>query len=410
MGTSKLEVSLDFGLTQRIVGRLAVTNTHYAFEYDSEFLDKPMRVSPFVLPPIRRVVSRPREEGLWGVFEDSLPDSFGRKALARRMRDLGIVEASDLDRLAALGTRAMGALVYKPEIDDPDREVAKPIELSALAQESQLLYQESTEKVLDALVAAAGTAGGARPKAVIGRTRDGRIWPDNGSLPEGASLWIVKFHGDDSAHSGVIEGILNELAGKAGIRVARSEVLRSADGREYFAVERFDRTARERWHMHTFGGLVSRSDFEPAEYSDLLGAAQYLTRSMRGVEECARRMIFNVAVGNRDDHDKNFAFLMNSDGEWDVSPAYDITWIDPRRKPEHTMLVAGKGKGITKKDCWAVAQAAGVTKKSFDGLHEEVVEAVKTFEETATERLPEAVARDMARAVDQSLTSLLQTQ
>lgn len=406
MGISKLEVSLDFGSMQRVIGRLAVTGTHYAFEYDSAFLDKPLPVSPFVLPPIRRVIVRPREERLWGVFEDSLPDSFGRKALARRMRALGIEEASELDRLAVLGTRAMGALTYQPEAG-PEGEVAKPIELSALAQESELLYQESTEKVLDALVAAAGTAGGARPKAVVGRTRDGRIWPDNGSLPDGASLWIVKFHGDDSIHSGIIEGLFNELAGKAGIHVPRSEVLKSADGRKYFAVERFDRTGKERWHMHTLGGLSSRSDFEPAEYSELLGVAQHLTRSMRGVEECVRRMIFNVAVGNRDDHDKNFAFLMNADGEWEVSPAYDLTWADPRRKPEHTMLLAGKGRGITRDDCWRVAQTAGITKRQFAAVHEEVVDAVRTFEETAMGRLPEDVVREVALAINQNLDLLL---
>jgi serine/threonine-protein kinase HipA len=405
MGISKLEVSLDFGREQRVLGRLAVTSTHYAFEFDSEFLDKPLPVSPFVLPPIKRVIMRRRDERLWGVFEDSLPDSFGRKALARRMRSLGIDEASELDRLAVLGTRAMGALIYQPEAGESGV-VAKPIELSALAQESELLYQESTEKVLDALVAAAGTAGGARPKAVVGRTPDGRMWPDNGSLPDGASLWIVKFHGDDSIHSGIIEGLLNELAGKAGIRVPRSEILRAADGREYFAAERFDRTRTERWHMHTMGGLTSRSDFEPPEYAELLGIAQQLTRSMRGVEECLRRMIFNVAVGNRDDHDRNFAFLMNAGGEWDVSPAYDITWVDPRRKPEHVMLVAGKGKGITRDDCWRLAQTAGVTRKNFNAIHDEVVDVVKTFEAIALDRLPPGLVGEMVKAINQNLDLL----
>src|SRR5688572_219948 len=105
MPIRNLKVALDFGDRTIHVGQLAVTATHYAFQFDEGFLENPLPISPYVLTPLRRVVQRPQLSGLWGVFEDSLPDSFGRRVLARRMKELGIEGPTALDMLSVVGTR-----------------------------------------------------------------------------------------------------------------------------------------------------------------------------------------------------------------------------------------------------------------------------------------------------------------
>jgi serine/threonine-protein kinase HipA len=405
MPTRRLEVSLDFGSVTRPVGQLLVTTSEFAFQYDEAFLDAPLPISPYGLPPIRRVVTRPIREKLWGVFEDSLPDTFGRKVLARRMRELEIVEPTVLDMLGLVGSRAMGALVYVPS---RAQEVsASAVDLGLLALDTEALYRESPAKVLDALVLAAGTAGGARPKVLVGRTPDGRLWPDGGRLPAGATRWLIKFHGDDSAFSGMIEGALARLAAHAGIEVPRSDVLESHEGRRYFAVERFDRLGAERLHLHTMGGLTGRGDFDVADYAELLGVTGRLTRDIASVEACFRRMVFNVAVGNRDDHDKNFAFLMDSAGVWRLSPAYDITWSDPAIKREHTMQVGSKGRDITTGDCLGVAEAAGLPRRRARAAMEEIVVAVQQFEAcAAVEEVPDHLIARIAEDIRSNVKAL----
>jgi serine/threonine-protein kinase HipA len=388
MPIRSLKVALDFGDRTIHVGQLAVTATHYAFQFDEGFLENPLPISPYVLTPLRRVVQRPQLSGLWGVFEDSLPDSFGRRVLARRMKKLGIEGPTALDMLSVVGTRTMGALIYAPSSDHDSH--TTPVALGLLAQDTEELYRDSPAKVLDALVAAAGTAGGARPKVVVGRTKDGKLWPDGGALPSDATRWLIKFHGDDSVHSGVIEHALTRLAAEAGIEVPASEILVAEGGKRYFAVERFDRPNERRLHLHTFGGLAMRSAFEPGEYSELLGVAHQLTKSLKAAEDAFRRMVFNVAVGNRDDHEKNFAFLMTADGNWRLSPAYDLTWSSPKVKPEHTMLVGSKGRGITGNHCREVAQSAGIPRSRADDIINEVVSAVAMFPDHAVRaKLPE---------------------
>ena len=111
-------------------------------------------------------------------------------------------------------------------------------------------------------------------------------------------------------------------------------------------------------------------------------------------------------LGNRDDHDKNFAFLMDSRGVWKLSPAYDITWS--RLKREHTMLVGSKGREITKGDCIAVAESAGVLKRRAKAILDEVVTSVEKFEShAASAALSEEASKEISASISANTAVLL---
>src|SRR6185295_14013196 len=94
----------------------------------------------------------------------------------------------------------------------------------------------------------------------------------------------------------------------------------------YFAIERFDRSGTMRRHTHTVGGLLDHPHgYAAFDYRDLLKVTRRLTRDERAVAEMFRRACFNVFARNRDDHTRNFAFVMNEQGVWKPSPAYDLT-------------------------------------------------------------------------------------
>lgn len=369
-----LNVGINFGGEDIPVGRLVEKGSELWFQYDAEFLGRRLEISPFALR-LRTGLYNVEARDLWGVFHDSLPDTFGRKALYRELAKRGLPTDSVLDMLAVQGSRAMGALTYCPNYDDPDPPPA--LELAILAQDAMALYGDSSAKVLEALVRAAGTAGGARPKVVVGRTPDGRLWPDGGVVPQEATRWLIKFTGEDPAYSGALEAAYMTLAKAAGIDVPEHEVLEAEGGERYFAVKRFDRDGVIRHHMHTFGGMAVRGSDNLVDYADLLGVTHLVTRDVEAVHECFRRMVFNVLVGNGDDHDRNFAFLMDAKGVWRVSPAYDMTWTP--RKPMHTLLVAGKDRDITRADCAAVAEAVAIRKRDAEPLIEQVWAGVRSW-------------------------------
>ena len=162
---------------RRKVGRLARRRHQILFEYDPAFLGTKLELSPFRLRSTPDVVIDPDSvfEGLMGVFDDSLPDGWGRLLLDRRASQLGISAGSltPLDRLTVVGPRAMGALVYEPEraIDDPT-----VVKLNELAQQTELVMREADGADLERLIAIGGAPQGARPKVLI------QIAPDRKSV------------------------------------------------------------------------------------------------------------------------------------------------------------------------------------------------------------------------------------
>lgn len=329
------------------VGRLALQRRQLLFEYDAAFLGSKLQLSPFHLPLSPGVVvGQPAVfDGLMGVFEDSLPDGWGRLLIDRRAAELGLsgMSLTPLDRLTVVGARSMGALVYEPEraLDDPTI-----VKLTELAKQADLVMHEAAGADLERLIAIGGSPKGARPKVLIQLAPDGSVHFGAKTIRPGFTAWLVKFPArDDDPHSAPLEHAYCLMAKAAGIDVPETRLLSRTQRRPgYFAIERFDRDGTTRIHTHTLGGLLQLPHgYAALDYRDLLKVTRGLTRNEAAVAEMFRRACFNVFAHNRDDHSRNFAFLMDEQGAWRPSPAYDLTFAQGPGG-EHTMLVAGEGR------------------------------------------------------------------
>lgn len=379
----KLEVRLDWGDEQVLVGTLAEQERVLYFEYDSAFIAKPLPISPFKLPVRPGVFEhREREFGdVFGVFNDSLPDGWGLLLMDREFRKRGHDPAglSVLDRLAYIGTRGMGSLTYHPPAATDD-EGDLLIDLDELARQAERVLEGSTEEILPALRIAGGSPGGARPKVLVGVGEAGHLISGTSDLPEGYRHFIVKFPAsEDVPDIGAVEAAYALMAREAGIDVPTTRLFETGDGGRYFGAERFDHPGTLRLHMHTLSGLFHASHRIPSmEYEGLLKATMALTRDHRQMEEAFRRMAFNVFAHNRDDHVKNFSYLMNRSGEWRFAPAYDIVFSQGPRG-EHTMAVAGEAAHPTERDMLRVAEDCDVDRRRAREIIRQVRDAVNQW-------------------------------
>lgn len=287
----KLEVRLDWGDEQRVVGTLAEHERRIYFEYDARFLGSGIPISPFKLPLRAGLFEHADRDfaAVFGAFNDSLPDGRGLLLMDREFRKRGFDPATltPLDRLAYIGTRGMGALTCHPPTAAEEKDQALAIDLAALARQAERVLEGSAEEVLRALRIAGGSPAGARPKVLVGVRGDGRIISGTSDLPEGFRHFLVKFGSrEDSSEIGAVEAAYARMAGYASIDVPPARLFETADGGRYFGAERFDRVGNERVHMHTLGGLLHANHRVPSmEYEGFLRATLILTRDHRQVEE-----------------------------------------------------------------------------------------------------------------------------
>lgn len=386
----KLKVRLhsDGGFVD--VGTLALQDRRIYFEYATSFLDRGLQISPIHLPLRAGIHQGPSEPfaGLPGVFADSLPDGWGLLLMDRVFRQRGISRESltPLDRLAFLGGRAMGALAYYPPADK-EGGAALSIELDEMAEEAQHVLEGSAEEVLPELLRAGGSPGGARPKVVIGyREADGAMVVGDDKLPAGYRPYIVKFDArGDAADGGVVELAYARMAAAAGIRMPPSRVFATPGGGRYFAAERFDRPGSERRHVHSLAGLLGADFRIPSlDYEAYLRATLHLTRDHQEVVEAFRRMVFNLLACNRDDHARNFAFRMEPDGTWRLTPAYDLTY-STGPGGEHTMAIAGEGRAPGRAHLAELAKKMSIAPAAMNAIVEQVDAAVREWPSFAAE-------------------------
>lgn len=369
------------------VGRLAVRARQVLFEYDAAFIRSGIELSPLRLPlgPGVRVGDPAVFDGLMGLFDDSLPDGWGRLLLDRHLARSGFEpeRLSPLDRLAWVGSRGMGALTYAPELGGP---VPTVVELGRLSADTARVLRDVEGPDLERLLLLGGSPQGARPKALVQLAPDGRrVLYGADALEPGYTPYLVKFRarGDDP-EAGLLEHVYARLGRAAGLDVPETRMLgRTARRRGYFASRRFDRDGASRRHVHTACGLLHAPHTAPSlTYRELLGVTRRLTRDEAMVTEMFRRACFNVFAHNRDDHTKNFAFLMSEAGAWRVSPAYDLT---PSRGPggEHTLLVDDEGRAPTERHLRALARSADL--RGASAVIDEVRAGVARFRALADE-------------------------
>lgn len=365
------------------VGRLGRRRHELFFEYDPQFLRTGLELSPFRLPARPGVFAgnAARFEGLMGLFDDSLPDGWGRLLLDRRARQLGLAasQLSPLDRLSLVGSMAMGALVYEPE---QVKEVPTVIQLAALKQEIARVVSDDESGDLERLFAIGGSPHGARPKALVQLDARGRLHAGVTRALPGCEPWMLKFRArDDAPDTGALEHAYFLMARAAGLDVPETRLLGRSPG--VFAIRRFDRDGRRKTHLHTLAGLLEAPHTMPSvTYTELLLAARRLVGSEAAVLELFRRACFNVLAHNRDDHSKNFAFLMDPQGRWSVSPAYDLN-LSAGPGGEHWMLIAGEGRAPTREHLLRLARETDVRRPG--PIIDEVRAAVSRFARFARE-------------------------
>ncbi len=378
-----IKVGLDFGGGVTPVGDLAIRDHQLYFQYSSDLLREGYDLSPIRLPRTSGLITFDEQifEGLPGVFNDSLPDGWGRLLFDRVMRRRGISlhSLSPLDRLAHVGHHGMGALVYEPILSS-DAETFD-INLDHFYQTSHDLLEGEASDILDQLLLLNGSSSGARPKALIGFNREtNHLIHGSQTIPKGYQPWIVKFANvHDGPDAGAMEYVYSQMAHDAGVKVPPTHLFPAKHGSGYFAVQRFDRANQgHRLHMHTACGLLHSDHRFPAlDYKDLIELTMMLTQDVREVEQVFRLAVFNVMAHNRDDHSKNFSFLMDPTGEWKASPAYDLTFsMGPGG--EQSTTVMGEGKSIRSDHLIALGKHAQISdsmiqtiiKQTKDSLHQ----------------------------------------
>ena len=337
------------GREPRKVGRLAAQNRRILFEYDAAFLATGIDLSPFQLPRRSGVlVCDPQPfDGLFGVFNDSLPDGWGRLLVDRAVEQLGMArqDLTPLDRLAHAGAHGMGALTYEPDLSKGSRPPVI-LKLNRLADEAAAVLAGAQGAVVEELLRLNGASAGARPKIVAQVSADKRqIIHSPKPLPTGYSHWMIKFpSAQDDATVGAIEYAYSLMARAAGI-VLPGTYLFGTGNRRYFGIERFDRDGDRRIHMHSLSGLLHADHRAPSlDYDGLLTATLVLTKNAMEMERAFRLAAFNVLAHNRDDHAKNVSYLLDeATGQWTLAPAYDLTFSSGPGG-EQSMLVMGEGR------------------------------------------------------------------
>jgi serine/threonine-protein kinase HipA len=383
------------------------------FEFDRGFAGQGLNLAPIMMSAGSNrglvhefpALSRETFHGLPGMLADCLPDKYGNRLidawLARQGRDPGTF--SPVERLCYTGARGMGALEFQPAKREGLNQSAEVDvgELVALAKEvldhrNSLRADLSDEdSALIDILRVGTSAGGARAKAILSiHEKSGMVRSGQVKAPKGYGYWILKFDGVADEQLGPTQGYgrieyaYYTMASECGIEMTECRLYKEG-GRAHFITRRFDRTAEgEKTHMQSLTG-IAHYDFNMAGaygYEQAFQIMRRLRLPYHDAEQQFRRMVFNVLARNQDDHPKNIGFLMNRNGKWRLSPAYDVIYS---HNPEgswtnkHQMTINGKRDGFTREDILGVAKAMNI--KHAGGIIDEIHKAVSLWPKFAAE-------------------------
>ena len=380
------------------VGRLAWdAHRHLSyFHYNLDWIRKGLNISPIIAPidGIRNLMP------IWGenaklyqklpaFLADSLPDAWGNQLfdLWRLQNHLSTADITPLDKLSFIGKRGMGAFEFLPEYSRESKQ--EKIDIKALADLAERIYYERENArikpeesiTMQSLLTVGTSAGGRQPKAIIAMNRQtGEIRSGQVSGLKDFDYYLLKF-GDSQYCSAELEMTYYELAVNAGINMMPSR-LYPVEGRNNFLTMRFDRDGDKKKCTQTLAAV----DPEAMSYERLLDVCRKLHLPDADCQEVFRRMVFNILANNTDDHNKNFSFIMNEDGTWRLSPAYDVTYIIDNGgflpNQDHCMYIRLKLHGITRDDVIQFARVNGIRRP--DSIIRDVVASLKQFRSIAT--------------------------
>ena len=389
---------VDVKLWGQFVGSLAwdATLGMAVFEFDNRFRQSGLDIAPItmLLSTSNRPFSFPANRtecfnGLPGLIADALPDKFGNQIITEWFARQGIPisDISPLERLCYVGQRGMGALEFEPSKASAMLNESTEIyidELTRLAEDiftkreafQERMYQED-KTILD-ILRVGTSAGGAKPKAIIAyneqtnEVRSGQV-----KAPDGFGYWLLKFDGVTySEHGSIMEnpkGIGNveyayyQMAKACDIEMTECRLLEEGDN-HHFMTRRFDRTNNgEKIHMQTVAGLAHLDRDQRHSYEEVFAIIRRMSLPMEASVQLFRRMVFNVVARNHDDHTKNFSFLMDKQGRWRFSPAYDLCYSykpGGRWTGRHQLSLNGKQEDFTRQDLLTVGEKAGIRRSN----------------------------------------------
>lgn len=369
------------------------------FEYDKEFKLTGLQISPIKLHTSKTQGAYTNSEhikvyhGMAGVFFDSLPDKHGMSFIDRYFEKQGLkpFEVTLLHKLAFIGDRGMGAIEYIPKEDDISDSSNITINAKEAYEELKQNLQNDNSSIesLMNIKQSVSPVGGGRPKMLVQynyKTNEIRL--NKKELHEGYIRAIIKF---DEIYEGVgsigltkLEYIFMSMAQEIGINTAQFQLISEGNAKHLF-VKRFDRDDNdEKIHMATASGLmhIDISVLKATSYEYLFMLTRNICKSQEDIEELFKRMVLNILISNFDDHAKNFAYLMDKNGIWKLSPAYDITYSKGLLK-SHTTTVCGKDLDITKDDILKIAKAQSIKPATAIKIIDKCIDVVRTFEEKA---------------------------
>ena len=367
------------------------------FEADEEYIKAPFNIAP--------IIHSDKEENLGGndfhdkflglipTFNDSLPDSFGNIVFKEWLEQIDVdqSEMNPVERLRYVGSRGIGALEYHKGKDI--QHTAGVIDLEQLATISDKIIKRKynqkdylhNPEALRNILTIGSSVGGAQAKILVAMTPDEQLLAGDIIHDQPVDYYIVKLEHDPKdiwyREKNYVEFVYNQIASDIGIPVAESKLI-TEGGRAHFASKRFDRVNNQRIHTQTVNALTGffgkNNEFS---YENIFEIIEFLNLSYDNSEQLFKQMTFNILASNRDDHTKNFSFLMNQTGEWSLAPAYDLTFpFDPYQRfiIPHKISINKKTNDINRKDIEAVAIKAGIM--NYNQIIDHAIEVVSSFE------------------------------
>ncbi len=404
-----------------------------SFEFDPSFFNNNWDLAPLQMPlneargrifSFTEIRNSQAFKGLPGLLADALPDKYGNALINTWLTRRGRATDSmnPVEKLCFIGKRGMGALEFEP----PEPKVANvstKIEISDLVQIANDLLTDrqnfatnlldNEEKALLDLLKIGTSAGGARAKAVIAfnpvtkEVRSGQV-----DAPKDFTHWLIKFEGVSDNQLGVshgygrVEMAYHLMAKDAEIEMTECRLLEEK-GRAHFMTRRFDREpGKGKMHIQSFCAMqhYDFNDIYSYGYEQLFETMRLLGLPYPQAEQLFRRMVFNVISRNCDDHTKNFAFIMDKNGVWKLSPAFDVchsyrpgsTWVS-----QQSLSVNGKRQNIIRDDFIAVAKRMNIKKAA--SIVSQINEVVNNWPKYAEETKVNPALRD---AISKTLINL----
>jgi serine/threonine-protein kinase HipA len=395
------------------------------FEFTPEFSSGQWDISPLMMPVKQRQIyqfpslNKDTFIGLPGLLADALPDAFGKALLDKWLVSVGRTFANPVERLCYQGKRSMGALEFVPAQDNYLEQGTK-LEIDSLVEVAREVLDEKkkldvnvnedTKEAIANIIRVGTSAGGQRAKAVIAYNEDtGEVRSGQIDVPDGYSHWLLKLNGvtnaelGDPKHYGQIEFVYYLMARTAGINMTECRLLEE-NGRAHFMTRRFDRLkGNEKVHMQTLCG-IAHYDYKMLHAYSYEQAFQVMRRlhlPYSQAEEMFRRIVFNVIARNQDDHTKNISFLMDKNGLWSLSPAYDMSWsYNPKGAwtAKHQMSINGKWDDVTRDDLLTLAKNVNI--KQAGVIIEQVKDGVSKWRSFATQY---GIPSEIVKAIDSTL-------